>query len=400
MLKIDKETIDTCVHSNPNLLACYNNYRPKEHLVEERKAYPIDIAKVANSVLAIAEFEARQGRVSVQWDHKTAALIPASLVDQVNDIIRSKFNILTVVQKIFKTCYNINTELSSQARCFSIELSWPADHALLNPKPTYPVDAIEVETCRKTYFSSLFGEDTLADIQVSVEDKIIQAHKIMLAQCPYFKVLLTVRWKEIENNVIPITQCSYSTFFNFLNFLYKQEVTEKYFEKANHCLDMLEFVDLFGYESLKKLSKAHIFSIIDEQNFLDIQILQMKLGDLDLGKLCQWFLSAHPKFGEQVDFSSLLPMQLVTAYQIGQANKAENLVKLSLEELKKKLVLDDSFIELCKCIKKMKDPRLKSTLVEVLKLQPELCEEMKLGKKEKYKLHWKAFSSIMLDITF
>lgn len=131
---------------------------------------------------------------------------------------------------------------------------------------------------------------------------------------------------------------------------------------------------------------------------MQIQISQLELNDQDLEKLCKWFLLKNPTFGESLDLSPLEIMHVVMAYEVGKNNNVETLVKVSLEELKKKVSLDNDFIKLCQHIKDKKDTQLKNAFIAALKDKPQLYTDMENGKKDRFKPHWKAYSALMRDI--
>ena len=69
----------------------------------------------------------------------------------------------------------------------------------------------------------------------------------------------------------------------------------------------------------------------------------------------------------------------------------------TVEELKRKLRLDEDFFVLCGFIGKMKEPTLKSTLVALLKENKTMYADLKAGREDKYKKHWEAFLVILTD---
>lgn len=388
----------------------HENIRKNNYLIQQCQFNSLDyqkdshiamVARVAKAAFEIADYEARKGIMSIKWDNNST--IPEDLKILVKEATSESSYQFNVVKAYFKTLFDINADIQVSypigVRNFSIALSWKPDNPFLNPKPIFNVGSSEIENNRKSYFDSLFNDPVLSDIQINIEGNVIPAHKIILAQCPYFKALLTGEWKENEKGIIDFKECGYSTFLNFLSYLYKQKVTDGYFQDINNCLDMLHFADRVNFQPLKDLSKSHIYQLINEENFLQVQISQLELNDQDLGKLCKWFLQKHPTFGESLDLSPLEIMHVVNAYEVGKSNNVETLVKVSLEELKKKVALDNDFIKLCQHIKDKKDTQLKNAFIAAFKENPQLYTDMENGKKDRFKPHWKAYSALMRDIT-
>ena len=284
-----------------------------------------------------------------------------------------------------------------------IDINFKDDNSFLKPKPTF-TETVNIEKTRAAYFTNLLFDEKSADVIFEIQCREIPCHKLFLNQCPHFQALFQGNWKE-NNSKDPIQfkECKARTFELLLEFLYIgnfKDVTQLTFEDY---LDLFVLADFLQYNPLKILCTQYISQNADKSNFLishfvDLAVIQLQIGDEFLEKFCCWFLDAHPEICDRLNVSMLNLLQLITIYQISKNYKSEKLGKVVLTELKQQLSLDN-FIELCQCIKNMKDPNLKSTLVEVLKSNKLVFEQLKEGKKGKYKEQWEAFVDIMTDIS-
>jgi BTB/POZ domain len=327
-----------------------------------------DITSVANAIFTLAQSEARRRKTRLTLTPES--VINPSLHASVKEIIPLNESVEPIITAIFKNLYNIEITITWEEYHYrnyvdSLKLSWDKDNPFLKPKPSCNVSTTQIS--RDSYFVSLMKDDSLSDIQLTIEGKIIKTHRLILAQCPYFHALLKGPWKDRNSSIEPIAfqQCSYDTFLNFLEYLYTGKISDVYSNKSENCLTMFRFADYMGYQPLQTLSKSHIFKLINEQNFFDIALMLTQIFDIDLDKLCKWFVHKHPKCILEVDVSSMTLLQILMTYKIGKSYGIKSLIKKSVDEFENKMLSYDCFIELCESIKE--DRPLKLALMEILR---------------------------------
>jgi BTB/POZ domain len=296
-----------------------------------------------------------------------------------------------ITETFLCTLFSIDLDMDGDKVC----LSWKCDNEFLNPKPTLKESKESPIELRSTYFALLLQNSNFSDITIQVEEEKYPAHKVMLAQCPFFQEMLNGEWKEIKESTVTIRDCNKSTFNAFLQYLYKQNVSGDYFHTMKNCIDMFRFADKMRYAPLKEIAKPHLFNQISDESFIEIALLQNDIVDQDLEELCQWFVRKSPSYGENLDLSDLEMMSLEKVYQIGKKYKLEFLIKETAETISTKLDLNDDFIIICHLICDKKDKGLKEAVINALKNKEHLIPKMKEGCKGDYKDHWKAYKKLM-----
>lgn len=288
---------------------------------------------------------------------------------------------LKTIFKISSNCENLNKIP------FQLKLSWDADNKYLNPKPICTDEKDLHEKLRTSYFESLFKNHELSDFTIEVEDEKYPVHKVILSQCPSFHDM----FKGIsDEKLLQIKNQSKQTVYNFLHYLYKQDVSEGYFKDVKNCLAMFRFADEKEYKPLKELAKKHIYDHINDGCFIDVALLHSEAPDEDLGTLCQWFVRANPDFGAKSDLSTYDMMTLQKIHVIGKKFKLASLIKVTEQMIIEKLALNDDFINLCKIICVSNDKDLKNVVIEAVKSK-KFVETMEEGKKGGYKDLRKAY---------
>lgn len=361
----------------------------------EGKNYLKEITNLVCSVLKYAQIEAKEGNIVLHWKSPLRETGFASEKLEYpnpfpNNILKKELSPpCEIIQTIF---FGLN--LYAEMNECDFRLIWPENHYLLNPNPKPVFKANEIS--RNDYFCSILKEGLFSDFTLSVEGKLISTHRVILAQCPLFKSMLTGDWKESKEEVFSIEDYSHETFSKLLEYLYSGKIfDDTWIKDFSNCLDLFKLADYLQYEPIKNICKSNIYDKIDKENFLQIAQVQKMISDPDIDNLCKWFLKDNPNFGQDLDLSSLSILELATVYQINEDYKIEKLKKETLDVFKEKLNLDHDFIKLCKHIKHTQDNNLRNVVKDVIKNKKSLSENLKKDKD-----CYKAFKKMMVSVDF
>lgn len=361
----------------------------------EGKKYLKEITNLVCSVLKYAQIEAKEGNIELHW--KSPLRESGSASEKLeypnpfpNNMLKKE---LSPPCEIFQTIF-FGLNLYAEMNECDFHLIWPENHYLLNPNPKPAFKANEIS--RYDYFCSILKEGLFSDFTLSVEGKLISTHRVILAQCPLFKSMLTGDWKESKEEVFSIEDYSHETFSKLLEHLYSGKIfDDTWIKDFSNCLDLFKLTDYLQYEPIKNICKSNIYDKIDKENFLQIAQVQKMISDPDIDNLCKWFLKENPNFGQDLDLSSLSILELATVYQINEEYKIEKLKKEILDVFKEKLNLDHDFIKLCKHIKHTQDNNLRNVVKDVIKNKKSLSENLKKDKD-----CYKAFKKMMVSLDF
>jgi len=108
--------------------------------------------------------------------------------------------------------------------------------------------------------SQYISKEDYSDVKFSVEDKLIPAHKVMLvAQCDHFRRMFTSKFKEAQDGVIKIYDCSLEMFYHVLEFIYTGNcnITE------TNCFGILEQANFFQLTRLIAMCEIFWYHHID-----------------------------------------------------------------------------------------------------------------------------------------
>lgn len=349
------------------------------------------VARIVNVILGLAKESVRQGKKEfvITRDVDGVGNIPLFALNQEKKIVSG------VLTKEFDFKVSVSSDSLGEWN-----VAWKLNHPLLYTKPIYVRLPTTTQEARKDYFTDLYKNQKFSDFALTVEGKLFKVHKVILAQCAYFDTMFSGNWKECNtSNPVRFEECSSALFSKLIEFLYRGTLPKEYLKEMENCLDLLRLANFVQYKPLEMLCKSFIYENINEDNFLNIAILQLVVCDNDLDDLCRWFIGSHPKYGENLDFSTLSLFQLISINQIGRIYKSPSLAKASMDELKGKIALNDEFIRLCRSIKETKSSQLKDTLTEILKENKPLYQSFREGRKTIYKSHWEEFVDIMTDLS-
>jgi len=356
------------------------------------------IVNYTNQLLNIAQKEVSQGHLqSVSIKKNDISVLTSTKTGNTSKITK-------VVKHIFN--HHLKIQLNDEM-ADHFNLSWNSTNPYLNPKPVYTRQHVTL-TLREQAFMSLLNDDEIAsfcDVKFSVNGEIISAHRVFLvSQSSYFKKMFLGNWKEkIGTQDIIFNQCQPEIFKIFLQYLYKGKINANIFSNMEQTIELALLANMTAVLGLKDLCLDQIYQKgrLKAENFLSVYILQMQLEDMQLKELCAWFIRKNPNYGEELNFSQLDILEILTAYEAGKTFKAEKLIQTSLNQLQKilKSGLDDSFLKLCQKIQTMKDHRLKTCLIEVIKNNPSVLAQLKERKDSDLKQHWDAYVEIMTDVT-
>jgi protein-L-isoaspartate(D-aspartate) O-methyltransferase len=128
--------------------------------------------------------------------------------------------------------------------------------------------------------SQLMEKETFSDVKFSVEDKIIPGHKfVLVAHSEHFRKMFAGSYKESQDGVIKIYDCTTEVFDEILDFLYTGNVniTEE------NCFGILEqgnffqlprliaLCELFWYEHISVENAANVLAFADHFNATQLQ---------------------------------------------------------------------------------------------------------------------------------
>ncbi|XP_043924779.1 kelch-like protein 22 [Protopterus annectens] len=148
----------------------------------------------------------------------------------------------------------------------------------------------------------------LFDVQLVVEEKMIEAHRIVLAaSCDYFRGMFTGGLREMQQGVVQIRGIAYVAMCNILDFIYTSEIELSLdnVQETLLCASILQFPEIIQF------CCDFLTSWLDEENVLEMY----KLADV----LCL------PQLQEQVDFYILKNFSVFS--------KSEAYRKLPLEKV-------------------------------------------------------------------
>jgi len=141
----------------------------------------------------------------------------------------------------------------------------------------FSVDALVYEIPPSTLvldLRSYLNNETLCDVTFIVEEHNVNAHKIMLMRCSYFKAMLTGNMMEAHQSAIHIEEVSHPIFLAVLEYLYTDELNTKNpaiengYSAVNSpsMMDLFAAADLFGIPRLQAMCEKNILESMHAEN--------------------------------------------------------------------------------------------------------------------------------------
>lgn len=298
--------------------------------------------------------------------------------------------------KIFKDATNIELKVSEDKTL--VEGIVNQNAFLLQSKLNFKAPPLKVDLL-SSHFEKLLIEKKFVDVKLAVENTMIDAHKAVLSQCPFFEKLFLGEWKDSkEIPTIPFENYSYDAVNALVYFLYHHEAMPRVQESIPFYLEMLKLADFVDYSPLKPILIEKIFNCVNKNNFIHLATADAEFEDPSLARLFQRCLAKYSN-NKEIDFTpwSFLSLLMLTlkAKEYGVSGE---LYQDALKEVSKRIELNPDFIILCKEIMKVRDSDAKNALIGALKANKELYA--KLQKDENYKDYWKVFKPILTDLDF
>ncbi len=276
------------------------------------------------------------------------------------------FAVKHIIEDQFKIKMTYISSLSHTFKYSDIyEITWDRKSTLVNLMPEKEYAAPSYIESRKVFLRSRFQDRKYHDITFIVEDKLVNTHKILLAECPYFDTFFSKNWVKNDcNGPIPFSKCRHEVFVKFLEYLYTGEICEEYFSQSKNCLEMFLFANFLQYEPLQKLSRFYLFKQRSKKDFLSIAITAMN-HDLLIGGLetyCKRFLEVHKFFAREIDLSQLPVSDIVSTFKIGKQLNNKPLVEVSIAELKKRIA-EGHLLQFQECCQNKNDKNLEELFI-------------------------------------
>jgi N-acetylneuraminic acid mutarotase len=109
----------------------------------------------------------------------------------------------------------------------------------------------------------LVGNDRFSDVQFTVEDKVVPAHKLILFRIAHFSKLFADNDKDSAHSSFTIENVKHSTFVNLLRYIYTDSVD---IVKHGELVELFEVADKFGIDRLKAVCQNAMLDCIDNNN--------------------------------------------------------------------------------------------------------------------------------------
>jgi hypothetical protein len=299
---------------------------------------------------------------------------------------------VVVFIEIFKKITNIDLKIREDK---TIEGIMDQNTYLLQSKLKFKAPSLKNDLL-PSHFLELYKNKHLVDVKLAVGNTIIDAHKSVLAQCPFFEKIFLEEWKDSkENPPIALNDYSCAAVTALIHFLYCHQLETQEEASIPFYLEMLKLVGFVQYDLLKPILIEKIFNCVNKNNFIHLATAEFE--DPSLAHLFQLYLAKH--FNDtEIDltpwpFQSLL-MLSIKAKEYGISGK---LIQNAIKAGASKMELNSDFILLCKEILRVQDADAKNALIGALKENKELYA--RLQKDEECKEHKKAFNTILKDIS-
>ncbi|XP_063904319.1 BTB/POZ domain-containing protein 9-like isoform X2 [Zophobas morio] len=168
-----------------------------------------------------------------------------------------------------------------------------------------PQQKIIITDSLKMYedMSPYYLRETFSDIQLILSDKIIHAHKIVLAaRCKYFESLLMIDPKQAE---IALQNVPSKAFETILYYIYTGSIVIAS-EDENNISDILKLAHEYSLKTLEKSINEKMNSIVNLSNVCSL-LNKANAHDMDeLREICHTFIDKHVSQKLEYDFFNIL----------------------------------------------------------------------------------------------
>jgi len=187
-----------------------------------------------------------------------------------------------------------------------------------------PVQKLPEEEEEEEHLSSLFMNENESDITFKIQDKIIPAHRSILAQkSRYFANLFNSGMIESRQQVIEIPDCEYDVFQEFVRFLYLNKVE---FE-INRVIKLFILADKYLQNDLRDKC---ITLLMNNLNFENIDAVLDFAHQQDLHDLKNWCI----EFLIRIDLNKIFGLIQYLYRQQNKPEVFEDHLKLSSQAFK------------------------------------------------------------------
>jgi hypothetical protein len=140
--------------------------------------------------------------------------------------------------------------------------------------------------------SQYIGQEKYSDVKFALEDTLIPAHKLMLvSQCDHFKKMFAGNFKESQDGVIKIFDCSVETFMKVLDFIYTGQcnITEQ------NCFGILEQANFFQLTRLIAMCENFWYNQINIDNAASLLEFAHHVNATQLKQFAMEYIFKHVK---------------------------------------------------------------------------------------------------------
>ena len=171
-------------------------------------------------------------------------------------------------------------------------------------------------------FEEYWNNEKFSDVQLKVEDKVLYAHKIVLAsKSPFFSAMFKHNMLENIENVVCIKDVSHNVLKEVIRFMYSGRIENL----DNLAFDLLTAAEQFVLLDLKKMCESNLCKKISFNNVIEM----LKVADLykanNLKKnSMQFIIDNFPKIVKMPQFKSFAKLNATVIIEFMQALALSN----------------------------------------------------------------------------
>lgn len=254
------------------------------------------------------------------------------------------------------------------------------------------VSDLQFPTNLESHFLSLFQNKLYTDVVFELRDGfLLQAHKAVLSQCPYFDRMFRGALKESGTTTPIKLDIDPEPLICLVEYLYTHNLENCSFPFYIALLTVADFVQ---YDPLKSTIFNRITRTIDKNNFIHLATVE----EPNLEALFQRCLLNYYNDSEVNLSDYSLASIVMLCLKAKSYGRTGILYQSALNEIPKKLELNQEFIYICKEITKCEDRDAKEVWVKAIKENKELYRKLRKGRNGEYKEHWEFFSKFVADL--
>ncbi len=174
--------------------------------------------------------------------------------------------------------------------------------------------AIDMRSTLVSDLKKFVNNELLSDITFIVEGEKVYAHKLLCTRCPYFHNMLTGEYMESKAAEIIIEDVKYSTFIQFMEFLY----TDTLQIVIPEAIDLFQIADRYSMDRLKSQCEYLMLSTLSVDTAAQIFLLADTHDATLLREKCLKFIlsrfdqvSLSPGFEELAHSNVQLVMEII-----------------------------------------------------------------------------------------